>query len=534
MSRREKVNPTRREIRVEQLVAILQRVEAAGVVSAEDLETLRGALDTLAFLTRELEAKGVSIKRLRALLFGASTEKTSRLFGKKSTRADKSSTDKKKRKGHGRNGAKNYPGAHKVAVPHPTLQHGQCCPGCQKGKLYGLRDPEVILRVQGMAPLSATLYELGKLRCNLCQQIFTAQAPEDVGEKKYDETATTMVGVLKYGTGLPFTRLETLQRSLGIPMPAATQWELVARAADLLEPVHEELIRQAAQGEVLYNDDTTMKILELTTPPPSEERTGVFTSGIVSTRDGQQIALFFTGHKHAGENLSDVLARRAAELSAPIQMCDLLSRNSSTELDTILAGCNSHSRRKFVEVAENFPEECRHILEEIGKVYRNDAITREQAMSPQERLSYHQAHSAEVMENLKTWMNAQLDERKVEPNSGLGEAIGFMLRHWERLTRFLSVPNAPLDNNVCERALKKAILMRKNSYFYKTENGARVGDMFMSLIHTAELCGANPFDYLVALQRHHEQASANPSQWMPWNYKAALARLTAGPTTPPS
>ena len=77
----------------------------------------------------------------------------------------------------------------------------------------------------------------------------------------------------------------------------------------------------------------------------------------------------------------------------------------------------------------------------------------------------------------------------------------------------------------CERALKKAILNRKNALFYKTLNGAGVGDLFMSLIHTCELNGANPFDYLTELQRHAEELTANPSEWMPWNYRETLARL---------
>jgi hypothetical protein len=106
------------------------------------------------------------------------------------------------------------------------------------------------------------------------------------------------------------------------------------------------------------------------------------------------------------------------------------------------------------------------------------------------------------MEKLRAWSSAQFEERNVEPNSGLGQAISYLLKHWEKLTLFLRVAGAPIDNNLVERALKKAILHRKNSLFYKTRNGARMGDLFMSLIHTCELNGVNPFDYLIELQRH--------------------------------
>ena len=129
------------------------------------------------------------------------------------------------------------------------------------------------------------------------------------------------------------------------------------------------------------------------------------------------------------------------------------------------------------------------------------------------------------MDQLHDWLEAQFAGRKTEPNSGLGKAISYFLNHWEKLTLFLRQAGAPIDNNIVERALKQAILNRKNALFYKTLNGAGVGDLFMSLIHTCELNGANPFDYLTELQRHSEELKQDPSEWMPWNYREALARL---------
>ena len=351
-----------------------------------------------------------------------------------------------------------------------------------------------------------------------------------------------MIALLKYGAGLPFNRIEKLQQGLGIPLPAATQWEIVERAAGRLASAHDKLIEEAAQGDVLYNDDTTAKILELeaksrTEPAASDaepnERTGVFTSGIVSTRDGHRIALFFTGRQHAGENLTDVLAQRAAELHTPIQMCDALSRNLPAELETIVTNCLAHARRRFVDVANDFPDECRYLLETLRQVYQHDALARQRGLSPDERLRFHQVESGPRMAKLEKWLTAEIDEHRVEPNSGLGEASGYMRKHWSKLTLFLRVPAAPLDNNICERALKKAILHRKNALFYKTLHGAHVGDCFMSLIHTAELNDAAPFDYLVALQRHEDEVAANPGEWLPWNYQDCLARLANGPDPPP-
>ena len=553
-------------IAMKELESILQRAQT-GPLDEQDCAKIKAVFESYLYLTDLVEDKQMTIKRLRQMLFGASTEKTEAVIKKAEDQGepesppapdddarappqqteDEPSEPRPKRKGHGRNGADAYTGAETIQVPHESLQPGDTCPGCKKGKVYEMKVPGVLVRIVGQAPVHARVYQLQKLRCNLCQEVFTAQAPEDVGSEKYDATSVSMIALLKYGSGLPFNRLEGLQGSLGIPLPASTQWDIVSDMAKMIEPVYEELIRQAAQGEVLHNDDTTMKILELMGKRAAKtkalaegedeaenegedapergkdalKRTGIFTSGIVSTTsEGRTIALFFTGRRHAGENLAEVLRHRAADLSAPIQMCDALSRNEPKGLETILANCNAHGRRQFVEVAENFPDECRHVLLILKEVYKNDAIARKQSLSPQERLDFHQAESGPLMDHLKEWLTQQLNDRLVEPNSGLGEAITYMLKHWDKLTLFLREPGAPLDNNITERALKRAILHRKNALFYMSENGAHVGDLFMSLIHTCQLCDVNPLDYLTELLRHADELSQDPAGWMPWNFRA--------------
>ena len=240
------------------------------------------------------------------------------------------------------------------------------------------------------------------------------------------------------------------------------------------------------------------------------------------------IALFFSGRQHAGANLRDVLLRRTTDLPRPIRMCDALSRNRPPELETILANCLAHARRQFVDVNEHFPTECRHVLESLQVVYHNDQLAREQQMTAEERLQFHQQASGPTMDHLRDWLKRQSEQKLVEPNSGLGTAINYLRKHWEKLTLFLRVAGAPLDNNICERALKKAILHRKNALFFKTKHGAAVGDLYLSLIHTCELNGGNPFEYLTALQRHAAAVAAAPGEWMPWNYCDRLARLAAG------
>ncbi len=497
------------EVNLDELDQIIDRGQRAPL-SQSDGHKLKSALHALA----------------ESLAGSRSTEKTRKVLPPDPTAVEKELAGKATVPGHGRNGAAAFTGAHRVWIPHPTLHSGDRCPECRRGKLYRQSEPATLVRFVGQAPLEATVYEMERLRCNGCGQVFTAPEPEAAGAEKYEVTAVAMIALLKYGTGVPFRRLERLQGQLGMLLPAATQWELVEAAAKLLRPVLEELIRQAAQGSVMHNDDTGMRILRLVREA-GDKRTGTFTSGIVSIVGAWTIAIFFTGWKHAGENLAEVLKRRARELPPPIQMSDALSRNTP-KLEagqTLQANCLAHGRRQVVEVVENFPEECRYVLETLRSVYHHDALAREQELSPEDRLRFHQEHSGPLMTQLQEWMEMQLAEHKTEPNSGLGKAISYFLNHWSKLTLFLRQPGAPIDNNIVERSLKKAILNRKNALFYKTLNGAEVGDLFMSLIHTCELNGVNPFDYLTELQRHAEELKLHLSAWMPWNYRETLERL---------
>ncbi len=474
-----------------------------------------------------------TILGLVKMVFGHRTEKAKEVLKNSSpeesspnptTTTEGERPPKEKSKGHGRNGASSYLGAEKVCVPHCCYKAGEGCPLCSKGKLYRFYEPGVEVRIVGRAPLEATVYEVEKLRCNLCGEIFTAQIPEASGKDKYDDTAGAMVALLKYGTGLPFNRMEKLHESLGVPLPASTQWEMVEKTADKIHPVYGELIRQAAQGELLHSDDTTMKILANFKKPKADDETsgkGSFTTGVLAMRDERPMALFFTGKKHAGQNMAEILKRRASGLSAPIHMCDALSRNVPKELETILANCLAHARRNFVDLVPSFPQECRYVIEALAEVYHHDKRAREEGLSVDQRLRFHQEQSGPVMARLKEWLQKQFDDRKVEPNSSMGKAVAYMLNHWEPLTLFLRVPGAPLDNNLCEQVLKRAILHRKNALFFKTEHGAYVGDLFMSLIHTCTLNRVNPFHYLTTLQKHSSELFKDPKRWLPWNYQQA-------------
>lgn len=528
----------------EELRAAVARARERGI-DASDADLLDALVASHCLLADLLRDRHTTLGRLRRLLFGPTSEKREVVFGDDDGCAEadvpttyspatqgqagaaRVPTKEARAAGHGRHGVGDFPAATRVVTSHATLEAGDGCPHC-KGRVYP-RAPQCLVRVVSLALFSATVYEQERLRCNLCGEVYTAKAPEGVGEEKHDASAVAMVALLRYGLGMPFYRVAALQESAGIPLAASTQWDLVERAAEQLAPLLAALTTLAARGEVLHNDDTTMTVLALMEQGPDEDgRSGMFTSAVLAKVEGRTVALYGTGRPHAGERLAEVLAQRPAGLPAPKQMCDGLERNLPEGLETIVGNCLVHMRRNFVDVAASFPSEVRHVIDELAEVYRVEKAAKD--LAPEQRLALHQMHSEPVMIRLAAWFQELQDEKKVEPNSGLGKAIAYAQKRWDRLTLFLRVPGAPLDNNACEQVLKRAILHRKNSLFYKTQNGARVGDLFMSLITTARLAGVDAFRYLTAVLRHKDRVARAPEDWLPWTWEATLAREGAANT----
>lgn len=532
---------------------ILARTKA--VLPEQQYKLLEGILRTFAFVMLRLQDAKASVGRLRRMLFGARTESLRNVIEAAKIVTDGAAADgvaaqpgdsvvaqvdasssvagvaeRPKAKGHGRNGVDALRGATIVECCHDQLRAGQHCPQCDTGKIYEC-PPSTVVRFGGQPPIAATVYRRQRLRCRLCDAVYTAVLPAGVSTaSKYDASCSSMLAVLRYGSGMPFYRLQGLQANLHVPLADATQWDIVKAAADVPQLVYEELVRQAAQAPLLHHDDTPARVLSLMKARKKAEAAGqstpkaINTSGIVALlSERHQVVLFITGHAHAGQNLQEVLAQRAKELAAPMQMCDALAANMAGDFTTVLCHCLAHGRRKVIDVLEHFPEQGRHILEVLGRVYAHDEHCREHELAPEQRLAYHQEHSGALMQDLKAWMSERFERREVEPNSGLGQAMKYLLKHWQPLTLFLRLASAPLDNSICERALKRAILHRRNSLFYKTTDGAEVGDIYMSVIYTCVACGTNALEYLQALQLNAERVKACVAQWLPWNYREQLA-----------
>jgi hypothetical protein len=525
--------------------ALLARLDA-NALTAEDRRVLGKVLAFHFWLVFALREAKLSLKRLKVLVFGEKPKKRPppesggqaggggiAPLGRREPEGREPVEDHPRRPGHGRQGADVYQAVQRVECRHEELAVGQRCPACGRGRLYRL-PPGVEIRLDGNALLSAVRYELEKLRCSACGQVFTARLPAEAGVEKYSARARAVLALGRYYLGVPLYRLAGYQAFLGIPVPDATQWDQIERAADCAYPVFRQLETLAAQGEVIYQDDTPVRILSLIEENRraevqmrdsslSSSRTGMYTTGLVVQVGTHRICLYYAGRQHAGENLAALLTRREAQRDKPLVMSDALASNAADEQALIRCHCLAHGQRKFRELEEVFPAESAVVTHVLKQVFEHEHEVQVRELSAAERLAYHQTYSGPLMAALKEWLEQQGVERLVEPNSSLGKAIGYLLGHWETLTRFLTVPGAPLDNNTVERALKLCIRQRKNSLFYATEHSAYIASLLTSLIATCVQAGANALDYLVALQEHRQEVFANPGTWLPWNYPVALA-----------
>jgi len=358
------------------------------------------------------------------------------------------------------------------------------------------------------------------LRCSACQERYVASLPEGVSENRYETSADVAIVLAKYGAKLPCYRLAQMQESCGVPVSESVMFERSEQVADQVLPVYLSLKKEAANGEVIHTDDTAVKIFSCLKEDQeaAAERRATNTSGmVVKTKDGHLIALYASGRRHAGENLDQLLDGRDEELGPPIQMADAAAVNWKGKHQRIEAKCWAHARRKFIEIEENFPVACGVVFEAIGKVYGYETET--VGMSAEDRLRHHQAKSGPVIAELYRWIEEQFGQKLVEPNSSLGQALRYLHRHRKELTKFLSLAKIPLDNNAAERALKPVVLMRKNSMFYKSEHGASISDLLMSLIESCQLNEVNAWHYFLTLVSRTAEVRKNPSAFLPWNYQ---------------
>jgi transposase len=532
--------------------ALIERLER-DALSTEDRRVLVKILTFYFWLLFALREAKLSLKRLKTLVFGekpkkrepptsggtsdgggagGSRAKTDAAQGVHPTSAPEPIEGKKQAAGHGRQSADVYQDVTRVECRHEELAVGERCPACGRGRLYRI-PPGVEIRLDGNALLSAVRYEVEKFRCSACGQIFTAPLPAEAGQEKYSTRARAVLALARYYLGVPLYRLESYQALVGVPVPDATQWDQIEQVGNCAYPIFKHFEQLAAQGDVIYQDDTPARLLALikenqATVAQAQDnaeapsRTGMYTTALIVQVGERWICLYYTGQQHAGENLTALLRQREPQRGKPLVMSDALASNSAEENRLIRCHCLAHGRRKFSELDEVFPIESAVVVDALKVVFEHEEEARARQLSAADRLVYHQTYSGPIMAALKAWLEQQGTDRTVEPNSSLGKAIAYLLGHWATLTRFLTVPGAPLDNNTAERALKLCIRQRKNSLFYATEHSAYIASLLTSVIATCLQAGVNALEYLVAVQENRQAVFANPAAWLPWTYRAAL------------
>jgi len=432
-------------------------------------------------------------------------------------------------KGHGRLSQQDYSGAHRVPIPFDRPELGERCP-CGRSKLRPHKETHLTL--VGRPPIDGFRFELDCRRCD-CGEIFRPRAtPPEALQRKYDPSAVAMMAILKHWQGMPGFRLQKLQRQLGLPLPDATQADYVRSLAEAIQPVAQALEPLCAQARLFYLDDTGARIItriKQQRREPKGKRNGSHATGVVAATAHGLIQLYMIGAQHAGENLDRLLSLRVAGSPPPMVMGDGSPCNTRHDHNVKQLNCLFHARQYFTEAELSFPQEAGEALRLISKVYKWERKAK--GLDDCRRLAHHKKHSAPLMKQLKGYLQGLIAQRLVEPNSLMGQAIKYTLKRWSGLTGFLRIPGAPLDNNAAERALKRFVLIRKNSLFYKTVQSAAQAGAIMSVIATGVAHGVSPLDYLADLYRYESDVARHPELWLPWNYRERLSQV-AGRASP--
>jgi transposase len=355
-------------------------------ISAEYAELAKMLIHGNAWMARQLELGQLSIAKLRKLFQIQGSEKAS---SRKPQNDPASSTNKgsddSDNKGHGRNSADAYAGAEIIEIEHPELSPGDTCPAeaCD-GRLYEVSEPGAFVQVTGSPLARATRYNLQKLRCAVCEIIYTAPLPEGISDRKYDANFVAMLMINKYFMSVPLYRQDRLQSHLGIPLPASTQWDLMVAHEPMLKALYGAFTQDAANGVALCYDDTSVKIMsEIKAAKLAEKGTKsehtCFTTGIVSLHEDHRTYLYITDNRTAGKCIADIMGQRDAQLDPPIMMCDALAANIPQGIAEdlyILCFCLVHARRQFYELPNGYDDLADKVIGLIGTIYEHEAHTK--------------------------------------------------------------------------------------------------------------------------------------------------------------
>jgi hypothetical protein len=386
------------------------------------------------------------------------------------------------------------------------------------------------LQFTGNAPVEVAKYNKKVLRCNACGHEFMRSKKIT----KWTNGARSNI-ILQKVTGTPWHRLADLQKLHGIAVAASTMWTQVQNVwNEVASYIYTALMDEASKSKMLCIDDTGAKILEVIAENqnlPEKQRKACHTTTICATRicantkARSKILLYITAQKYSGQNVAPLLEARFKQIpdSKVVIVSDMLAANtphisSDLQKNVIMSGCLVHARRKFFELLDFWPNECRYFIEEIAHIYNNE--DRCIYMNDKDRLKYHQENSWVHMNNIYNKIESLFASKQVEPNSDLGKAMNYWLNHKKKLTTFLRLKGVVLDNNLSERALKRIIIQRKNSLFFYSRDSAEILSGMASIVATCKENNINAFAYLNWIQENWKLAQETPEHFLPWSYQA--------------
>lgn len=554
--------PRFKDVTVDEIWQLLEQVKPR--LSDEEYEFFLSMAETLLYLKDVADDQKVRMRALIKQLLGSKTEELLLQQEQGSTSSAESldedtkeqsdsqdNKNKKPRSGGGRHSASNFPKATHIVHEVAGMSAGTPCPRCgqeSQGKLYA-REDKVLLRIKAQSPIVAMVHHLKSWRCRLCDYTITATPPEEVGTARFDDSVGVFLAISRFELGLPSFRMENWLKREQTPIPQGTQYQLMHEIFLILLPIYQRLHLLAAQADCFLSDDTRNRILNYIPELEGSNRRQIFTTiirarGPTDSFDDNEkrsceIVLYSTGPRHTRDNLKTLLLQRVHGLRLPLVMTDgssmaslepakargkgTIEQREYSKKIAVMAGCLAHARRKFFLIRTDFPNQCQPILQAFQKIYALESSMKRCGFEPLQRMHAHQMRSASHMLQIRQICLTHLQEKLVEPNSILGQSMNYFLKQYDKLTAFLRDERSPLDNNLAEQGLKLPIRHRKNSLFYKTEAGARTGDVFTSIIQTCIANNVSAQDYMLNLAKHKDKVAQAPHEWLPWNYHLNLS-----------
>ena len=347
-----------------------------------------------------------------------------------------------------------------------------------------------------------------KYACRSCTDgVVTAPGPDRVIEKGLlGPGFLASVAVERFGNHMPYNRLEKKYAAEGLDLSRSVLERSMAKCAQLLAPVHEELRAQLLRSESIFTDDTPVTIAQ----PGSQVGSKKGRVWIYADRKGRHDYEFTDSRKRDGplQVLGDYNGFIQADAYPGYDA--LFLPDGATEV-----ACWAHARRKFIDAEKTEPDFAGEAIARIAELYAIEKQCKDAELDEDKRLAVRQEQAVPIMDELFAWM--ALKEAEVFPKSPMAAALKYSLKLEQALRRYASHGFLEIDNNRAERGLRAVAVGRKNWMFFLNESGGESAAVLLSLVMTAKAIGLNPQTYLrdvlLRIARESDVTKLAPHGW---------------------